>query len=286
MLCNDLSEDERREILRVIACNADAQQTLREMIDVQERARQAMGYPPEGEEMKTSLRKVLAHLQGLAQETPLSAPAERRTKHFGRMMYWAWRVTVGLAVAASLTLAVGLYRSQETLRQDLRRLTDTPPVAHLSAGELAEYGRILKEISDEPSRRPWMVIQNGTGRFEYLPRTTGQESGETLVLRCILLSENVPAPTTIVLVLPRDLSGRLAVGEVGKVGGLPVLADVSVRDGRVGLELSVGAGSELQGGVTGEVRIGTEPTEIGRFRANGEDQRVIVQAVSLRKGMV
>ena len=74
---------------------------------------------------------------------------------------------------------------------------------------------------------------------------------------------------------------ELKLPEAGSIAGRPTYLTVSTADDRATVGLSIGGRRTLPAGVVGQMLIGIESQEVGRFVLDGESFRVFVRTQRL-----
>jgi len=276
LLAGDLSERERCDLLGLLARDDDAQQTLAEMIDLQNRSRAAFG-----------LQSEPRSLDGLAEQAIHGDRRGSRAAHriggTGRLLLpWALSI-VACAAAVLCTVAVLTWvRADRAPRPAVARGEGSASMPDLTPVELTQYRALWRSI-DEPgdATRPWILLRNGEGEFGDLPGQSAARGGRLLLVRCQVVGQEGGGVARVYLLLPAGQDVRLELPSAGRIDGRDLTCRVSAEQGRGDVELSVDAEGESAAGVSGQASVGGGPVEIGRFRLGGERYFVTVDVVSL-----
>jgi len=287
LLCGALDEPQRRSLLLTVARDEAARRLLEEICVFQRDARAALICPADEEAMQSGLRRLLACLD--AEDTaPAAAPPTRRRRRPRPVAgTWVWRLAASAALAAALVLAVAAYHAGSRTRDDLRRLDRRIAMAQMTASELATYRRVWREVAGPAGRpKPWVLLHDGGGRFEYLPGTEAEgAAGRFVVLRCALATDDGEVLERVNLLLPAGQVVRASLDEAGRLAGRTIRCRVDAEGERVGMDLELADGAAGTVGIRGGVRLGDRPTEIGRVKLNGRTLRVILDARAVSGGV-
>jgi hypothetical protein len=298
LLCGDLPQPRRREVLALIARDDRARKSLDNQISLQERSRAAFGYHHADEAMEAGLSR----LKDAARHKPAGVTPDSQPRRVaGRPLFRMRRVT-GLAAAAALVACVGmaaftlwmnhrteqkladLDRNEQSIRYHLAQIEkSTALTVQVSADDLKRYRTIWRETTSAgDSGQPWILIRDGVGRFEYPAATAASKApGEMVLLRCSVVSPEGTVLEEFNLLLPKDRTVQLSMDESQPLGGRPLRCRVASEDRRVGMGLEVGTGAAQCVGVQGRVAIGGSPSEIGQFRLDHRNVKVFLQAMPL-----
>jgi hypothetical protein len=202
-----------------------------------------------------------------------------------KVMQWA------IGVAAAVVVAVSLFIAYDAHQSNVRMLAQLTPQARqpgpsmpsaLTMAELKDYGRIWSQIADRrESARPWVLLGNGGGQFGYVG--DGGSRGRLVVLRIQVLSQDGKVLEQNNVLVPAQAVASIAVPEAGQLWGKPLGYEIVCQEGSAGqwagVAMTVGDGTAQKIGISGRVRLGENPLEIGQLKVDGKDVRVVVQAV-------
>jgi hypothetical protein len=190
-------------------------------------------------------------------------------------------VAASVVLTASLVAATLAYVNSRNTRDQLAEVDRGLKRIQVTAGEIASYQRVWREIvSPNDKRKPWILLNDSGGRFEYLPaddRHAG--NGRFTVLRCLMVSTDGAVREEVNLLLPGNRPVKASLGETGRIAGLPVHCDVVANGQRVGVNVTVGDGERGAVGVQGNVRLGDRASEIGEFKLDGRKLKVFLQGL-------
>jgi hypothetical protein len=315
LLCDDLAEPRRREVLALVARDDSARKLLASAISLQERSRASFGYHQAEAAMEAGLARLKdamnekqvgdfggtgfqpVALQAIAQVgKPVPPRARRPLLRMRRVM--------ALAAAAVLITCVTLTaftlwenhltnrrlgeldRNDQQIRYQLAQIDKhTASTVQVSADDLKQYSKIWHETTSAgDSGQPWILIRDGVGRFEYLPAAVTPASkgaGEMVLLRCSVVGPEGNVLEEFNVLLPKDRTVQLSMDQSKQLGDRPLRCRVSSEDRWVGMGLEVGTGAAECVGVQGRVAIGGSPSEIGQFRLDHRNVKVFLQAMPL-----
>ena len=285
LLNGGLDESGRLALLGRIVQDDQARTALDEALTLREQARAAFGYTDEA--MGASLQALREHLKdGLPVRTNLPQPAGAHRRPRQNPLWVLWRPTVLLRVVALVLMAVAVY-----VVVTVRKAPDAvPPHVHkdrkevmpkLTDDQLAHYGALWSNMYDTADDAlPCIPLDNGGGRIHYVTGQGPAHPRRLVLYRCMLLDATNRRLSKVNLLLPADRPVRLPVPRIAADDGkLPVRYDVWIDGAWAGVDLAVGGRLSKQGGVSGRTRIGKSPAEIGRFKVNNKEVRVVLQAV-------
>lgn len=284
-LCGQLPAERRYRLLRRLSMEESARQVAREMAQTQQASRAALGYDGADAEAASSLKQWRA-----SQSANRSEPGAGRMTFFRAVRRadatgWLLRAAAMVVMAASVYVAVAMHHSNVLLSMQLSqrpRQTDAAGAMSLTAAELENYRTVWRQIVGQKERgNLWVMLSNGGGEFGYLAAEAGPR-GKQVALRCQILSAEGNVLERANLLLPMQ-AGHLNIPEAGRLFGQPCRYEITSSAHWTGVALSVGGLSE-RAGVSGRVRIGETPSQIGQFRLNGQELRLVVQAVPLEDG--
>jgi hypothetical protein len=286
LVCGRLDESERLAVLNMLARNEAARDLLREMLDLQENSRRALGYGAADLRARDSLREVA----GLGQA---ALPGRHGTV---RPNSYVLRAAAAVAVLACAGAAIlTMAHRQELSRQidmlsaqvakherSLEREASATSRYAMKPSELNAYRRLCHEITlPSDTGQPWVLLTNDGGRFEYVPGR--DRSPSYIALRCVVFEADAP-PHTVNLLMPAGPALRLKLADLGDIAGQTVHCTASVEGGSVVLDLSLGMDVPTAVGIRGQTRADGQMRSIGQFRVGDRDVRVFVQAVAMEIG--
>lgn len=278
LICGRLEGGERAELLAMIASDAGARQVLDEMLTLQRLAREACGHDEAARRvMETSLKQLQTRLQA-----PAAPPRWRiwKARRVARSLSWALRAAAVFIVAASVYVA---WDSHQRLTRQLSRLEQAVQMPRLGSEELAMFRNVWQQVRQGDDQAPWVLLDEGGGRFGYLPQRPGLKSTLALV-RCHIIDSQTQTVRKIQLVMPLTSESRLALSEAGEFNGKTISLDVVGAGDSTVVGLRVGGAGEGATGVSGRVTLDSGPVEVGQFRLNGQTLHVVVQALALGTG--
>ena len=281
LLCNELDEERRTQLLGRIVRDERARRILEEMLAVQQGARAAFGYDQAGAAINLSLQRLKESLPGSAPDPALQG--HRGHSYRLGIGTWVWRATAAAVLVASLAGATVAYLNSRRAQNGVAAMSELMAQLDLKSEEHGSYRRIWNEIVSPSDRlKPWILLEDGGGRFEYVPASNGAKvSGEFIVVRCLIVDSNREVQEVVNLLLPADRPVRASLGEAGRLAGLALRCSVNATDEWVALDLAVGPEGAGAVGVRGRVRLGQPLAEIGRFKLGHRDLHVFVQAKPL-----
>jgi len=285
LLCGRLGDAERVSLLKSLAQDEQLRDLLTEIIQTQELARAAYGYPVGDPSVPVGLTAAIAAPAAGAEHTSTSKPASPRRLAFRSWRRALWRVAAIAVIAASVFVAVDVHHSNVLLRDKLAAAGAGEPIpaGQLQPAEMQRLRGIWNQVADRRDTcRPWILLNNGSGEFGYVSGTDKSGAGQPIVLRLIFVSADGKVVKTSNLLLPEQAIGKLRLADVARLGGLPLGLVVDSSNSRTRVALSVSRGGDDGAGISGRVRIGGVAEEIGWLRVAGRDVRVIVQVLPLR----
>jgi len=291
LLCGRCDDAERFALLKRIARDENLRGLLGEMIQTQELARAAYGYPGADQSLQLSLPAALADLSAGQEHREAAKPAPRRRLGLSAWRRTFWPAAVGAVIAASVFLAIDVHRTNVLLREQF--LAEGNRVEPILAGQIqpAEMQRlrdIWAEVADGgEASRTWIFMGGQSGEFGYVSGAKPTGTDRPIVVRLILLSADGKVMEKSNLLLPRQAIGRLSLADAGRLWGMQLGLEVDSSDSRTRVALTVGQGGGGDSvGVSGKVRVGNGAEEIGWLRVAGKDLRVIIQAIPLSAGVI
>jgi hypothetical protein len=190
------------------------------------------------------------------------------------MALWGFRAAASVAIAVSLYLGITAHWPAPPAQPPALAL---PQVA---AAEMNSYRRLWGQLAEPAGSAPWVLLSNGGGEFGYLPGVSGGSAGQLILLRCFVLGADGRTVEKVNLLLPARRAVRLLLPEAGRLAGEPLRCEVSTEGRWASFGVTVGD-DPAAAGVQGRVRIGDRPAEIGQFKIDGRELRVVLQAVPL-----
>lgn len=288
LLCGGLEEHEHQEALLLLARDAKARKILTEMLEVQKESRAAFGYD------KVPIWRLL-HQNGLdaagvkAKLANRAAHADtgRRKKTFRRFrdITWVWRIAAMIVIAVSTWVAITARRSSQSLQTQLTEIKQSiaAPAMKLTAGDVARYRTIWSQISGgTEAKGTWVLLTNGGGEFGSIADPHAKATHGSVLLVQYWISDKTGrcVYTADILASDRKMM-ELKLPEAGSIAGRPASLTVSTADDRATVGLSIGGQRTLPAGVVGQMLIGIEPQEVGRFVLDGESFRVFARTQRL-----
>ena len=324
LLCGELGEAERLELLERVAADEPARQLLAEMVAVRRAAARAAGLDDAAGDIPAALDRLRGRLSARPGRAGVGGTGESSGHGPGRSGAGAGprpalraRVRRGAlalgALAAAGVVAASLYlaaTAHETSRRGADELAAARrQLAALQARHDALAARWYGEMSGRRTariafaapelaryRRLWRaaVLTASDATPWVLPR--GHEMAEigylrpdgaaaAVALRCSVLAADGTVLEQINVLLPRGTGAEVDLGPAGMLAGRPVRCRVAARGDVVDVALQVGDGDPPGlAGLQGRVWAGAGPAEIGRFRLRDRPYRVVLQAVGLDAG--
>jgi hypothetical protein len=299
LLCGDLDEPQKREVLGLIARDDAARRVLGDLLRFQSLSRAAFGY----DRAEASLEAGLARFKESrrpalpADLPPARRPADRRRAKSLFTLRWVVGLSAAAVVVTCLCLAIFTRWENRFIREQLvelgqneRVITDqltqitqqTISAIQVTPADLAEYRELWRETaSADENGQPWILVRNGVGRFEYLPDGDTKGPTELVLLRCTVVSVSGVVLEEMNLLLPKDRTVQVSFDTSKRLGGRPIRCQVASDRQWVGMGLQVGQEGTESVGVQGRVALGNNPSEIGQFRLDQHDYRVILHAMPL-----
>ena len=291
LLCGRCDDAERFALLKRIARDENLRGLLGEMIQTQELARAAYGYPGADQSLQLGLPAALANLPVGREHRDAAKLAHRRRMGASAWRRTFWPAAVGAVIAASVFLAIDVHRTNVLLREQF--LAEGNRVEPILAGQMqpAEMQRlrdIWAEVADGgEASRTWIFMGGQSGEFGYVSGAKPTGTDRPIVVRLILLSADGKVMEKSNLLLPRQAIGRLSLADAGRLWGMQLGLEVDSSDSRTHVALTVSRGGGADSvGVSGKVRVGNGAEEIGWLRVAGKDLRVIIQAIPLSAGVI
>jgi hypothetical protein len=288
LLCGRCDDAQRLALLKRLARDEQLRGLLAEMIQTQELARAAYGYPPGDQSLELVISKAIENLSGGGEpiDAAKAAPPRRLGKSLWRRAIW--RTAAAAVIAASLFLAIDAHRTNVLLRGQISAggRTEPIPAGQLQPAEMQRLRNIWAEIADAgEASRTWILMGGQSGEFGYVNGAKPAGANRPIVVRLILVSADGKVVEKTNLLLPRPSIGRLALADAGRLLGIPFGLEVDSSDSRTRVALTVGQGGGGSVGVSGKVRVGNGAEEIGWLRVAGKDLRVVIQALPLSVGV-
>jgi len=285
LLCGRLGQAERVSLLKSLAQDEQLRDLLAEIIQTQELARAAYGYPADDPSVPAGLTASIAAPAASTRPSSTSKPSNRRLLALGPWRRALWRVAAIVVIAASVFVAIDVHRSNVLLRNKLAGGGGGEPITtgQLLPADMQRLRDIWSHVVDRrETARPWILMSNGSGEFGYVSGLDKSGPSQPIVLRLTLVSADGKVVETSNLLLPNQAIGRLALADAGRLWGLPLGLVVDSSNRRTRVALTVSRGDDDGAGISGRVRVGDVAEEIGWLRVAGKDVRVIVQALALR----
>ncbi len=285
MLCGRLAEAEQVSLLKRLARDDQLRDLLAEIIQTQELARAAYGYPIGDPSVPVDLTRAIAASAAGAEHPSTSKPEHRRLLAFRPWRRALWRVAAIVVIAASVFVAVDVHRSNVLLRDKLATAGIGEPIqaSQLQPSEIQRLRGVWNQIADRrETSRPWILLSNGSGEFGYVGGVYKSGERQPIVLRLTLVSAEGKVVETSNLLLPEQAIGKLSLADIGRLWGLPLGLVVDSSNSRTRVALTVSRGGDDGAGISGRVQVGNVAEEIGWLRVAGKDVKVIVQAFPLR----
>lgn len=272
-----LDGEARREALWRVVTDEQARARLAEMLRLQRQARAAFGYARAEPAMRRSLDELLDRLH--ARDETADRPPRPRV----RVTRWLLRAAAVMVMAASAFVAVVAWQGRGDLDRRLSAMQQAIQMPALTAAEMAGYRQIWESVRDGADQGPpWVLLNNGSGEFGYLPEGAPAPAGQRMMLlRCVVLSQDGQSLEELNLLLPAGRTVRLSLPAAGQLAGRPVQCDIAAEERHASLGLTVGDSPAGPVGVRGRVDVGAEASEIGRFQLDGQTVRVLVQVTPL-----
>jgi len=286
LLCGRLDDAGRLSLLKRIARDSKLRGLLAEMIQTQELARAAYGYPADDRSPPIGLPAALVEPRAGLERPDSASPAVRRRLALPAWRRIFWPLAGAAVVAASVFLAIDVHQTNVLLRRQISAGVSGPepiPASQLQPAELQRLRNIWAQVDEgTEASSPWILLSGQSGEFGYVngPRPTG--ANQPIVVRVLLVSADGKVVEKSNLLLPQQAIGRLSLADAGRLWGMPLSMEVDSSDGRTSVALTVGHGGEDSVGISGRVRVGNGAEEIGWLRVAGKDLRVIIQALSLK----
>jgi hypothetical protein len=286
LLCGSLPERSRTALLSNIASNDHARETLREMIEFGQMARVAYGYKLVDEAAAGSFKLLKVRLAEVSEAAQKAKRSPLRGDILRRITLPQWAI----GVAAAVVVAVSLFVAYDLHQSNLRMIAQLAPKTHrsmpsgLTASELENYGRVWSQIADKrDSARPWILLGDSGGQFGYVNDAGSQE--RLIVLQIQVLSAEGKVLARNNMMIPAQAVARIAVPDAGRLWGQALGYEISCQKSSsgqwAGVAMTIGEGASQKAGISGRVRLGESPSELGQLKIDGKDVRVVVQAVSV-----
>ena len=290
LLCGRCDDAERFALLKRIARDENLRGLLGEMIQTQELARAAYGYPAADQSLQLGLPAAFANLPAGQEHREAAKCAPRRRLGSSAWRRALWRMAAGAVIAASVFLAIDVHRTNVLLREQLLaegNRVEPIPAVQFQPAEMQRLRDIWAEVADGgEASRTWILMSGQSGEFGYVNGTKPTGANRPIVVRLILVSADGKVVEKSNLLLPRQAIGKLLLADVGRLWGMPLGLEVDSSDSRTHVALTVGQGGGADSvGISGRVRVGNGAEEIGWLRVAGKDLRVIVQAIPLSAGV-
>ena len=199
LLCGALDGPQRDELLLRIARDDQARELLEELLVFQQDAREALGYHG-----PTNCPPDLVSRACRPAEPGKGPSGKRSPGRRPRTAVWIWRVAASVVLTASLLGAAFAYVSSRDTRNRLAEVDRHLELVQVTAGEIASYQRVWREIvAPADKQKPWILLSDNGGRFEYLPAENGDGGdGRFTVLRCMMISTDGAVREEVSLLLP------------------------------------------------------------------------------------
>ena len=265
LLCGDLNDAQRVEILEVLVGNTTARQLLAEMLNCQQLAREAFGYDVDQSDMPQLIGRLQTMLSNDTQTNSTNREPQRSSRprrHY--RLSWLLRIAAMIVIGTSLFVGVASYLNSRLLQEKLSGLDGKIVLAGITPSELASYQKIWQEIVVPGEKiKPLIVLHNGSGKLEY-PAVTSSEvdGGRMIVLRCSVVSSDGRLIERINLLVPSNLGSDYAVSDVGHIAGQPVRVNVSASESWADIGLEVGDHSDGLVGLRGRTQINGQVVEV------------------------
>ena len=278
LLCDSLSRGQRDEVLALIATDEVARKLLDEMLTCRKLSRAAFGYDRADQAMDASKAAFMASLKSA---WPADTPNVKVRRIRWRPLLWP-AAAAAVAIAVSLYLAAAGRRDTANMHQEIASVMRQVAAAQVTQAEVTDYLRIWREVTSANDREsPWILLNNGGGRFEYLPSVRQGAASGSLILRCLIVSADGRIVEKINVLLPADRPIAVSLGEAGQLEGMPIRYNVVTSGRWITMDVKVGDNAARTVGVRGRVKLGDKMAGIGRFRIGNRDLQVFLWAVRL-----
>lgn len=292
LLCGELDEADRLELLSLVARSEEARRILGEMAGLQRRSRQAFGCEVPAAQMQESIAFIQGRLRASTGPTgrTTAAPWAPRVRRLLRSAAWSVRIVAAVVVAVSVYAAVTANRNAgdaqrqiTSMQQVLLRIQRAVETPQLTEANLVEYRALWDQVRDSGSTAvPWILMQDGRGQFGYVqvsPRAADRP--RVRLLRCFIMDDHSRIISKIDLLLPVEGDLNLAVPDAARIAGRPIHMDVSTTGQWTSLGLRIGKEPGGVVGLRGRARADDGLVEVGQFRLDDQKMKVFLQAIDL-----
>jgi hypothetical protein len=274
LLCGELPDSARLQLLEEIAQNAPMQSTLKQMIAQQKASRAAFGYDKVDEMIEARLPAAMASAMQAAERQQ-----SRDVQKWRSARRIVWRVAASIAVICSLGVALTAYHSGKNIRAqlaDIRQQRSLPAVS-LTANDLARFRMLWQQVAQ--GSEPWLLVSNGEGEFGNAQRSANAASvrDEVLLVSWRILTESGQQVYAAELLLTPGQPLQINLPSTSRIAGRTATVTVQANNGYAAVGLSLHDANQVPVGVAGEIPVDSAVHELGQFLVGRTVLRVYVQ---------
>jgi hypothetical protein len=272
LLCGQLDEANRLDLLEKFAHDEQARRELAEALETYRLCAEAIGLGASESRVAEGMRSAQAMLRH-APDSP--GRRFRLLPHRRNLPALAAIVVIGLCVYMAILVSKGPLVVQQVVQP-----APLAQPASLSDTDLRAYRQIWQQVVSRGERgQSWLLLSDGTGQFGRLD----QSGGTGLVaLRCLLINAEGRLLGSSCVLLPSQAQITLSLPEIASLGE-EIQCQVTTGGQRAGMALTTYQDSRQIAGLQGEVPVGSRPTEIGQFKVKGQNVRVVLQATPVEE---
>ena len=276
LVCGRLPPPQRREVLAALVNDPQARACLAEMLELRAEALAAFGYDRAEAAADAAFARSAASGAFREVRKDQTGAVIRRARFRRGMWAWGFRAAAAAGIAVALYLALAARHDTQQVKEQLVSLPVIQPA------EIQSYRQVWSQLAGGPaSGSPWVRLADGGGEFGYLSRQASASGNRLMLLRCVIVDADGRTLEKLNLLLPAQQAVRLNLPDAGRLAGGAVAYDVAVEDRWATVGVTVGDGPADRAGVRGRVRLGERAAEIGQFRMDGRNMRVLLQVTAL-----
>ena len=277
LLCGQLDEATRLELLGKLAHDEQIRRELAEAIDTHRLCAEAIGLAACESRVAEGVRS--------AQATLRHAPGSqgRRLPRFSLLAHWRNLPALAAIVVIGFCVYMAIVASRGPLV--VQQVVQAPSLAQgasLSETDLRAYRQVWQQVVSRGERgQSWLLLSDGTGQFGRLDQSPPGGTG-LVALRCLLISPEGKLLGSSCVLLPAQAQITLSLPEIASLGE-EIQCQVTTGGQRAGMALTTYQDSRQVAGLQGEVPVGARPTEIGQFKVKGQNVHVVLQATTVEE---
>ncbi len=249
LLNQGLDEQDRLDVLRLIAGDDRYAAALREQLTIQEQSRAAYGYGNVNEVIDKGRKQLDEIMANRNQSSHNSIEPRRWLPRFRTSLLV--RVAAMVVIGVSIYVGTMTYRASQVIDNRLANSVQPAAMLQVTEAELAGFTKIWREILDPTQEsRPWVLLNNGGGQFGYVPTArTGAAHEQLVLVRCLLVDSSGRNVSKVSILVPQRQETALSVPEAALAGNLPVRCTVWFAGDRGGVRLTSGEGKSQASGI-------------------------------------